>query len=208
MKKLFCALLVLLMALVSVGAADSTGSTKRRGALEFEALFAQRYTASGTEDGELTINPGYVYSVKTAEEDEDTVLAVVSSSAGTLTIDLTNFTVYRAAIKLMENDATRDENQRLGFRACMAVSALEYSQAEDDIMRLTYSYLGGPRNASVAAIDDFRQITEAMTDQAISDAIGGERVKVYSGNYDYYLKYVDMSAAGLSGVMWLEADAR
>lgn len=97
-------------------------------------------------------------------------------------------------------DATEDKQQQQIMSAMMALSALEYSQLDDDIT-IAGEYMLGisqQKNAVEKALSIWTDIIGVkLNDDNVWESIfQGEKALVYEGNYDYYITYFEYEHDG------------
>ena len=132
----------------------------------------------------------------------------VSSAGGNVYVNPENMTIQRASLDFYNFNKTVEENDAYFVSAALGLSALEYGNIDDLMFGITK--LNG---SSSAAEESLRILSECfdtfVNGTGISQAFDGEKVLIYSGNYDYYIRYYN-STIGNSDyeVFWLEAEAR
>ena len=208
-KKAVATLLVVLLLISIVPcafAADS--STKRRGVFEFTELYMQRV---GDYDHFFNDGEGVmILSQMPWPVHEGDETAHVATTAGTLEFDLSDFSLVSYTEVFYDYSNTKYENEQEVMQRTVAVSALEYSYAEDQAMKITADVMGGPKSAIDAANSIVTEILEKISEGALDSVRENvEKVLVYSGNYDYYISARSYTSGGVEhDIIELEAIAR
>ena len=140
-----------------------------------------------------------------------TVLSVgsdvsVSAASGVLYIDPKTMAIQKASLDFYDFNKTEEENDAYYISAAIGFSALEYSSFDDDMFEITK--LNGSNSASEEGL---RILSECfnyfIANGGLEQAFDGDKVLIYSGNYDYYLRYYSSETRNYD-VLWLEAEAR
>ena len=176
---------LLLFALASSAYAKTT---QKRGVIEFCELYMYRYMKLQQEaDLEFDVRIVEPFSSPT-RYDNDTIK--LNSVAGTMSVNTTDYTLERILMILSDLKKTDEEDVQHSVSCMMALSALEYNQMDELKLKAKSILNGGSETASEEA---FRLFTDELSPNiidAMPEAIKtGKEIKVYSGNYDYYLAY-------------------
>jgi hypothetical protein len=200
MKRILCLLLVLLVIPVSSAFA---AKTERVEAFGFYGLYVKRmmeYQTIYGGDYEFRVE-GLNYPIQFGKEIE------VNTAAADFTIDLDDFKIKEAMIIIFMSDSTSKENLFRNISACVAMSALEYSERKENIMKLQYKAgIGRAPSAIQLMVELFATEIQEKIDKAISQK-SPNRILVYSGNYDYYISYFVPSSAPVE-MVYLIAEAK
>ena len=111
----------------------------------------------------------------------------VTTSAATLTLDATDFTVKQALMTMIDTSASDEANAALVFECLMAMSALECNEMEERMLPLRAKLNPGE---PVDAIELIVNLWNNELYEKINNAVAAtedDETLVYSGNYDYYL---------------------
>lgn len=163
-------------------------ATHKRGVIEFCELYMYRFMKL-QRDSDLD------YSIHVLEPhalpmsfDDNTVL--LNSVAGSMEVNTTDYTVSSITMTFVDLNDSDEENEQNAMSCMMALSALEYNETDELKMRINSKLHGG---ADTAAEEALRLLTDELSDSIVDgmeEAIDtGKEVKVYSGNYDYYIAY-------------------
>ena len=132
----------------------------------------------------------------------------ISCSAGIADIYMDDFTVSELSMCLSSYDVSSKTNNQMFDECILAVSALEVSADEDNVLPTMSRISGGPKNAVEKATTILNyEIMPNVTEESIRSAKANENVLLYSGNYDYYLQYSE-SDYGEKGTIYLSLEAR
>ena len=161
-------------------------ATHRRGLIEFCELYMQRFTAYQKDNHEdydihvmgiapLILNDNY---------------AMFNSTAGSIDVYLPDYTVSGVTMTY-SNLAADAKTNECNFMSCiMAFSALEYDDADDYSLYIHSKIKGGVSNATDEVFRIWGEdISGSLPDKLDIAKESGEKVMVYSGNYDYYITY-------------------
>lgn len=196
MKRLLCLLFVLFLSCSISALADSNAPssqpTQKRGAFEFCELFMKRYMLNAENDskgGKLFPNNSQPLIIG------DSV--IISTSAGTLEISLADFSVIGFSTIMSDPDASVDDEYTYMLKSIISISSLEYSNT-DDLFLGANAYLDTSEETSAVANAEliFLKINNILMQREylIRMVQNGERIKAYSGNYDYYLEYKEKTS--------------
>ena len=198
MKRILCLLLVLLVIPVSSAFA---AKTERVEAFGFYGLYVKRMMEYQTiyEDKFDFRVEGLNFPMSFAGEIE------VQTVAGTLTIGADDFKINQAMFTI--SDPTYKDNTSELISACAAISALEFSESKENIMKLEYQAgLGGAPSAIQKMMEIFTtEFPEKM--RYLISKKSSEKILTYSGNYDYYLDYYTSPSTSVGNV-YLIAEAK
>lgn len=180
MRRFFIALVVVFFAISSFASAETTKQTE---AFEFQTLYAKRYMKF-LIDNELDYEfHASAINMPIYNADEITV----TTSAATLTLDATDFTVKQALMTMIDTSASDEANAALVFECLMAMSALECNEMEERMLPLRAKLNPGE---PVDAIELIVNLWNNELYEKINNAVAAtedDETLVYSGNYDYYL---------------------
>lgn len=130
----------------------------------------------------------------------------ISVSAGTVYVNPADMTIERASLIILDLNKPTEENDSCFAATAIALSALEYTSFDDSMFGLT------KKNGSNSATEEgFRILNEYFT--AFVDSgnlvkvLDGEKVLIYSGNYDYYVRYHDSDVVDATYFI-IQAEAR
>lgn len=185
MKKLLASMLLVCMVMAMAGTVfAATGATNKCVITEYCENFmyrADRFKYAGLE---TNIKPDVLGMVL---PDSGSGSTVVSVSGGNAFIDPKNLEINEIDIVLHEFEGTSQENNTHLFTAAIGLSVLEGFR--DEIFAITKE-----NESSSAAEEGFRilndEFDEFVDSDEISRAFDGEEVLIYSGNYDYYIRYM------------------
>lgn len=162
-------LAVLLVAIILLPCSAGAVATEKRGLVEFIEVYMERiteYQKDARRDFNIPVplwksNPPYV--------GKDYV--ILHSSAGIIVANSEDFTVEEVSMTLIDMYIS---NADYLLNCAASISVLEYSDNMDEGLRIV-----------------MEEITPSpKIDDALKQAIKSrDRVKVYSGNYDYFLVY-------------------
>lgn len=208
MKRIVCVFLIAVI-LCSFNICFADNQTDCRGAFEFTELYIKRLTEYKASYANVEVDINIIPSelIVTANN-----TGVISVTAGTMEIDLTDYSLVGLTLILQDADADNSENRQYQAKAITAIAALEYSDADDAFLKMTSEKnISDTLKGSIGeASAIMREIQTQWKDGALNTAIQtGDPVLVYSGNYDYYIAYVDDSN-GATGrrVVFLDVEAR
>lgn len=181
--------LALMVALVLLLSAFSSALAERMNTLEFCELYIKRLVDFEESTGmEIQDFGNGTYS---ASQYTDGIL-LADCCAGSLTINADDLSLDSwCDIFSMQTDDTATGMQRT-IRAAIAVSALEYSEVD----ALSIQYI----EKTTPVVKAFTEIIQPiMTDMSIYQKLRdtGEKQKIYTGNYTYYLEYFDAGDASM-----------
>lgn len=192
-------------------------ATQKRNVIEFCELYMYRYLKYQYENGlaldihVYTHNPNYdtqdLEMWSSVNPDETTLH--MHCTAGSLIVSTKDYTVNSITMVFVDINATDEDNLQYVMRSMMALSALEYNETDEALLRIQSVQNGGSETAIMEAI---RLLTDEISnniEDAMQKAIDtGEEVKVYSGNYDYYIAHVDGISTDNFEYIYLIARAR
>ena len=186
MKRIIALLIV--SALLVVFPSAYAEATHRRGVIEFCELYMYRFMKlQHDSDLEYSIHVLEPYSPPMSFDDHTVLL---NSVAGSMEVNTTDYTVSGITMTFVDLNDTDEKNEQNAMSCMMALSALEYNETDELKLRVN-SKLSGV--AETAAEEALRLLTEELSNgivDAMAEAVDtGKEVKVYSGNYDYYIAY-------------------
>ena len=200
MKRILCLLLVLLVIPVSSAFAAKTTQVE---AFNFYGLYVKRmieYLTTYGFDFDFRVE-GLNFPSQYGKEIE------VNTNAGSLTIGSDDFKIKEAMIDLYMSDSTEKANRFRGISAFIAMSALEYSETRERIMKTEYDAgIGGVSSVVMLMADIYATEIQDKVIKAISQK-SFNKTLVYSGNYDYYLDYYASPSTSV-GMLFLIAEAK
>lgn len=165
---------------------SGTETTEKRNVAEYCELFmyrAARYKYAGLASG---IEPNIYYSVFPSFNNSTVQVSVAS---GYVYVNTKDLTIEEAHLTLHDFTESDEENDTHLYVAAIGLSALEYGSMDDAYFG-TFSVNG----SSSTAEEGFRILTENFDKFVYGDgmdkAFDGEDVLIYSGNYDYYVRYM------------------
>ena len=178
LSRLLCCLLLLVLLCPSASAAsdESTKPTDPVNALQFCELYTLRRSA--------------VASLANISDEDYYVLCMhafgdtFSCTAGILTLDTDTLDIHTLTMTLIDLNSKSDaENEEDYLSAVASVSVLEkdYDFGRSDL----YS------SGIIDAMDIISDILDNLNSDSFMSDLSNEQILVYSGNYDYYLWYVD-----------------
>ena len=182
-------------ALIVCAIASASAETERRSIIEFCQLFQHRVDMLKYEHGydcNVFFTPTSTVQYGTTKE--------ISCAAGEAFVQQDSDAIDRFLTTLFDMDATEDKQQQQIMSAMMALSALEYSQLDDDIT-IAGEYMLGisqQKNAVEKALSIWTDIIGVkLNDDNVWESIfQGEKALVYEGNYDYYITYFEYEHDG------------
>ncbi len=190
MKRLFSVFLtVLLVFCLSSSAYADAEQTDRRGCFEFTELFISRLD-------ELSYNTGTDFDLLISKPlcptaSENGKVLFFDTSAGTLWLDSGDLSLVGIDMTLRDDTVSDEENLAHVSKCIVAISALECSQAEDGILRISSKIQGDPKNAYEVGEEIADQLLAGINSGALKEAVETKSdVFLYSGNYDYYVSYI------------------
>ena len=163
-------------------------ATHRRGVIEFCELYMYRFMKMQREaDLDYSIHILEPYS-SPRNLGSDTIL--LNSVAGSMEVSTEDYTVKSITLHYVDLHDTDQNNEQTGLSCIVAFSALEYNEMDELELRVNANLYGGSGTAVEEAIHIF---TDYLSDTFI-DAMNrardtGKEVKIYTGNYDYYVAY-------------------
>ena len=109
----------------------------------------------------------------------------VSTSVGTIYVYPDDLTISEAYMILTKPEDTEEESSTRLIKCALAISALEFSLAEDDIYEITKGQYGSesPTEKAFAILNE-----NASYSTFVEAEETGEDILIYSGNYDYYVR--------------------
>lgn len=186
MKRIIAILLTVALLIASSFAYAET--THKRGVIEFSELYMYRLMKLQYESElEFDICILEPYSTPMSISD-DTIL--LNSVAGSMEISTIDYTVNNVVMTFLDLNDSDEENEKKAMSCITAISALEYNESDELMLRVNAKLNGGSETAIEEA---FRVFTDELSDvivDAMAEALETKKeVKVYSGNYDYYIAY-------------------
>ena len=200
MKRILCTILVLLMLPVTYAFAEKTDKVE---AFTFYGLYVKRvmeYQSLYGIDYDFHVE-GMNFPLQFGKEIE------VGTAAAQLTINSDDFRVKEALIEVFNSGSSDDRNNFLLVSACAAMSALEYTETEERVMKLSYQVGNGGAPSAVQKMtalftaEIIGKINEAASKRSSDDIL------IYSDNYDYYISYYAPSFSSVE-VVYLKAKAK
>lgn len=173
---------------VDMAVENNGQATHRRGLIEFCELYMQRFTAY-QKDNHEDYNI-HVLGIDNAPYILNDDYAMFNSTAGSIDVYLPDYTV--SGITMTYSDLGADvDNNECNFISCiMAISALEYDYADDYSLYIRSKINGGVSNATDEVFRIWGEnIAVPLLDKLDIARESGEKIMVYSGNYDYYIAY-------------------
>nr|DAP72228.1 MAG TPA: hypothetical protein [Caudoviricetes sp.] len=173
-----CCLLLLVLLCPSASAAsdESTKPTDPVNALQFCELYTLRRSAVASL-ANISDEDYYVYCTHWFSNS-------FSCTAGILTLDTDTLDIRTLTMTLIDLKSKSDAESDVDYLSAVAsVSALEQGF---DLGRSDF-YSSG----IIDAMDIISDILDKLNTDSFMSALADERILVYSGNYDYYLWYVD-----------------
>lgn len=178
-------------------------TTNRVGLVDFCELYTERYITvqkkRGIEDNRMGMNFGVLANAGD--------FLFVSTTAGEVNVCKDTLEITEATFTLFDLDADSATNDRHSMSFVSALSALEFDCLDERQISLDSVLHGGPKDAfekSVGIYND--EIFDIVNNYDVSKARSGDRVLVYSGNYDYYLEYQSYAVEGRSNTeFWIIA---
>jgi hypothetical protein len=204
MKKLVSTMLIFLVFL-SLPAHALAASTDKRDLIEFCELYMQRITLFQIdEDVDYGTRPG---GFAPPAEVKDGMM--FSCTAGSVVVDPRDYSIVKFDTTLSDFDASDIKNEQYTAQSIIAFSSLEYDSL-DNTMTGLYNSAGlnveGSDAVEKAMIlwgsDDFNDAFNTALEETIKTE---KEAFLYSGNYDYYLLYVN---AGSLEQIWMIAEAK
>lgn len=123
--------------------------------------------------------------------DDSAGVYIVSVTAGTLDVKKNDLSVSEGDFILYIPSRDENRNAEYAMSFVAAFSALEHDSMEDSARSLENKILGDTQDCFEESRIIFNEIiSPTLTQEAYDKAKGGEEVLVYSGNYDYFLKYM------------------
>lgn len=157
-------------------------ATEKRNIIEFSELSMKRlmqYEAQAKKSFDVDVFPSGLVS--------ETGLCV--TTFGSFLVDKNDLSIDYAFLDITEEKNSKMENEKEMAMCLASISALEYTEVDEDLIQLSRSTnKSGPSSALGAVIDmwvdDIQPIIVDTVKSSKSSDIS--LVKVYSGNYDYY----------------------
>jgi len=186
MKKVFALFLSLTLFVVCSSAIAE--ATHRRGVIEFCELHMYRFMKL-QHDTELNYDI-HILEPNSMPHNLDNTTILLNSAAGSMEVNTTDYTVSGITMTFIDLDASDADNERNAMSCMMALSALEYNEMDDLKFQINSKLSGG---AESAIEESLRILADEWSDKLV-DIMGetvetGKEVKIYSGNYDYYVAY-------------------
>lgn len=178
-------------------------TTNRVGLVDFCELHTKRYVFAQQERDVDNDIIGANYGVLANVDD----FLFVSTSAGNVNVYKNTLEINEATFTLYDFDSDEATNDRHSMNFVSALSALEFDYLDERQISLDSVLHGGPKNAfEKSAVIYNDEIFDIVNSYDISKARSGDRVLVYSGNYDYYLEYQSYVVEGRSNTeFWITA---
>ena len=181
------ALLISLLFLLGFSSACAE-PTNKRGLIEFCELYMQRFTAY-QKDYEIDYDVqiiGYHFGPLKYNDN----YAMFSSTAGSIDVYLPDYTVSEITMTYSDFNAEKEVNERNYMSCMMALSALEYDYLDDRFLYMSSKVYGGASNATDKAFSIWSEnVAGTLIDNLNAARETGNEVKIYSGNYDYFIAY-------------------
>ena len=173
----------------------SESPTSRRTFSDFCEFYTYRslvYASSFWDEYDTSFSSTYNDpSVTPVGED----LACIYCSAGYALVHKDDFTLAGLSMILFQYEDSDNRNNM--YRCVVGMSSLEYSYPDDRIFLIKNSEYGGFSNAvkEMSAIF-LKEISPHLEDENFYRRIkSGETIPAYSGNYDYFFEYHEVSAS-------------
>ena len=185
MKKIVKQIIAIFLLILMIPCLAMAKATDRRGTIEFCELYMYRladYINDKNLDIDIPISTGWTPFVL----DEKILLL---TSVGNLEAYKGDFTVSSVQMLVDNLNADDSENERNAYVCIAAISALEFDYYEDAKFELYSKVNGSSASAMEEAIRIWCNDFDITSDTCKKAYETGEKVKVYSGNYDYYLIY-------------------
>lgn len=116
------------------------------------------------------------------------------STFGTITVDKEDFTVSRVVTIMSKGNDSSQNNEKYLFQCISAMSALEYDEHAESMLEIEYKVKKtGASSAFEKTLEIWREEIQPGIKEAFKNnsSIDADPVKLYSGNYDYYVSSID-----------------
>ncbi len=164
--------------------------------IEYSQIFTKRFIDYSDEHNygyDLFLDAGKAFNINGS--------LLVSCAGGTGYVDPEDLTVDLMSTTYYSYDTPDSAAEDL-LKCVVMLSCLEYGANYDNLLPITGS--SPMAEASLTFINDISPLIDAAITRAVNE---GEEVKVYSGNYDYYIKYMVVEYNDLSQ-KWIAFEAR
>lgn len=148
--------------------------------MEFERKYNREY--------DINVSSPFVPFRETKNEYE------FDSTFGTVTVDKEDFTVSRVLMIMSVGNDSSQNNEKHLFQCISAMSALEYDELAESKIETEYNvYKSGASSAFEKILEIWREEIQPGIKEAFKNnsSIDADPVKLYSGNYDYYVSSMD-----------------
>lgn len=167
--------------------------TQRRSIIDYCELYSYRAAKyEETPDGAAyDLKPlSCSWTTKTTDG-----LLYVTTTSGSGNIHSDDLTISDMTITLNDLCANDVQNEWYTVTFILGFSALEYDTLGDNMLSLNSKIKGGEQNATDESFRIFNDvIIPTFTEDMIANLmINGGETLIYSGNYDYYLSYHELS---------------
>lgn len=202
MKKLIPSVIAILFLLfIAVPAMSETAQanpTDRRDLIEYVELYMKRITEYQMNNKvDFRINP--TLNMPPCEENG---FLVFESSGGSAYVSPDDYKVSEVWITLTTSKTDKSASEKEVINAASCIAALEYDGIKESIMNITGV---GPEEAGYNIVK--HMISPIMKTAAQQSFASGEKIKVYSGNYDYYIRCAEYEKENIT-IVFLIAEAR
>lgn len=184
------------------GVCVSAAPTNLRVATEFCELAMSRADRLKYSGLDFDIKPGTSMVFPSFDGKTKSITTAVAS----IYVDPDDFTIHEANMILSRPGETEEEGNNNFAKCAIAISALEFNSTDDDL----YSIAGDLLYESESTTDEsFKILNDSIILSDGSNAFTkametGEDILIYSGNYDYYVRYYDMEEYQALAVIALE----
>ena len=188
MKKFVSMILVVVLLPFAVASAEKT---KKVDAFVFFGLYVKRmldYQTIYNVDVDLHVEGMNIPMTIDGETE-------VNTTAGSITFSASDYLVNEVWMEVYNSDDSYEQNNQKLIRACAAMSALEYTEHEENVMKLEY---GAKLGGAPSAIQKMSSLFSSGLVTIISKAASmrqSTRSLVYFDNYKYYTAYYKPSSA-------------
>jgi len=193
MKKIIKVLFITLMVSMCFISIIFADTTKRRGITEFCELVINRADRLEELGLDFGIEPSNLFLMMPSFDEKTNS---VSTAIGYVDVYPDDFTISGADLAIYNPDFSDEENDQYCAKCALAISALEYDYSYDEMYFITGNRLNSinPLFVGFDIIHDNaqRENGDSLLDEA---AETGQKVLLYSGNYDYYIRLIDTERA-------------
>ena len=176
MKKYIVLLFAVIFLVPCVAGADSTDRCEM---IEFVELFTQRITQyQDQKNVDFKMLPG-AYSSPLVREG----ILIFESAAGSISVRTDDYTVHEVIITLANSNDNQSKYEERLICASAAISALEANASADYMAKAM-----GSSAMDMAQIIMYEIIGNQFQDSVNKALSENTRIKVYEGNYSYFIK--------------------